>query len=165
MEDKSSKGFKKVLSNLDQTISAIALAGIVIFVTINVFCRYILGYIFNWMEELSTILFVWCTFLGIASAYKSNDHVGINVLVSLFPKNIQRIIMIIVNLFCLVVSVKILTLSFTFCQSSWAKTTPIIGLPYSFVNISITIGFALMIVYSILKIIKLIKCKPEDVEI
>ncbi len=165
MGDKTSKGLKKVLGNIDQIISAVALMGIVVFVTINVFCRYVLGYIFNWMEELSTVLFVWCTFLGISSAYKTNDHVGINVLVMLFPKKVQRIIMIIVNLFCLVVSAKILTLSFTFCQSSWTKTTPIIGLPYTFVNVSITCGFALMSIYSIIKIIRLIKCKPEDVEV
>lgn len=165
MGDKSLKGLKKVICNLDQIISAVSLAGIVIFVCVNVFCRYVLGYIFNWMEELCTILFVWCTFLGISSAYKTNDHVGINVLVMLFPKKVQRIIMIIVNLFCMVVSLKVLTLSFKFCQTSWTKTTPIIGIPYTFVNISITFGFGLMVIYSIVKIINLIRCKPEDVEV
>ena len=61
---------KSILGNLDYIAAAVALAGIVLFVIINVFCRYILGFIFNWMEELATIMFVWCTYVGIAAAYR-----------------------------------------------------------------------------------------------
>ena len=148
---------KSVLGNLDYIIAAVALFGIVFFVIINVFCRYILGFIFNWMEELATIMFVWCTYMGIAAAYRTHDHVGINIIVNLLPEKLQFVIEFLIDLFVLALDIIIFILSVRLCISSWGKITPIIGLSYTFVNASISIGFLLLIVYTALRLFEKIK--------
>ena len=148
---------KSVLGNLDYIIAAVALFGIVLFVIINVFCRYILGFIFNWMEELATIMFVWCTYMGIAAAYRTHDHVGINIIVNLLPEKLQFVIEFLIDLFVLALDIIIFILSVRLCISSWGKITPIIGLSYTFVNASISIGFLLLIVYTALRLFEKIK--------
>ena len=104
---------KSVLGNLDYIIAAVALFGIVFFVIINVFCRYILGFIFNWMEELATIMFVWCTYMGI------------NIIVNLLPAKLQFVIEFLIDLFVLALDIIIFILSVRLCISSWGKITPI----------------------------------------
>ena len=148
---------KSILGNLDYIAAAVALAGIVLFVIINVFCRYILGFIFNWMEELATIMFVWCTYVGIAAAYRTHDHVGINIIVNLLPTKIQFVIEFLIDLFILTLEIIIFVLSIKLCISSWVKITPIIGLSYTFVNASITVGFLLLIVYTMMRLFEKIK--------
>lgn len=148
---------KSILGNLDYIAAAVALAGIVLFVIINVFCRYILGFIFNWMEELATIMFVWCTYVGIAAAYRTHDHVGINIIVNLLPTKIQFVIEFLIDLFILTLEIIIFVLSIKLCISSWVKITPIIGLSYTFVNASITVGFLLLIVYTVMRLFEKIK--------
>lgn len=148
---------KNILVNLDYIISAIALVGVVGFVAINVFCRYILGFIFNWMEEMATIMFVWCTYTGIAAAYRTKDHVGINIIVNLLPKTLQFIIELCVDIFIAILTVIIFVLSIKLCVSSWAKITPIIGLSYTFVNVSISIGFIHLLICTLIDIIGKIK--------
>ena len=148
---------KSILGNLDYIAAAVALAGIVLFVIINVFCRYILGFIFNWMEELATIMFVWCTYVGIAAAYRTHDHVGINIIVNLLPTKIHFVIEFLIDLFILTLEIIIFVLSIKLCISSWVKITPIIGLSYTFVNASITVGFLLLIVYTMMRLFEKIK--------
>ena len=148
---------KSILGNLDYIAAAVALAGIVLFVIINVFCRYILGFIFNWMEELATIMFVWCTYVGIAAAYRTHDHVGINIIVNLLPTKIHFVIEFLIDLFILTLEIIIFVLSIKLCISSWVKITPIIGLSYTFVNASITVGFLLLIVYTVMRLFEKIK--------
>ena len=148
---------KSILGNLDYIAAAVALAGIVLFVIINVFCRYILGFIFNWMEELATIMFVWCTYVGIAAAYRTHDHVGINIIVNLLPTTIQFVIEFLIDLFILTLEIIIFVLSIKLCISSWVKITPIIELSYTFVNASITVGFLLLIVYTMMRLFEKIK--------
>nr|WP_273702483.1 TRAP transporter small permease [Tepidanaerobacter syntrophicus] len=126
-------------------------------VSLNVFCRYLLGIVFNWAEELSTIAFVWCVYCGSAAAYKKNDHIGINVLVNLLPEKGRKIAATFVDIFDLIVSSSITYLSIVMMQSSISKLTPVMRIPYAFVNFSVTLGFGLMSIYAIGHIVKRLK--------
>lgn len=147
----------KILKNLDEIIAGVALALIVICVTVNVICRYIFGFIFNSAEELAVIAFIWCTYLGTAVAYRRDSHVGINVIVNLFPERIRKVLDLFVHILVFVLNCVIFYLSIFLAKSSITKSTPILGMSYTFVNLSLTLGFFLMMIYGVLKIIRTIQ--------
>jgi TRAP-type C4-dicarboxylate transport system permease small subunit len=47
---------------------------------VGVFYRYVLNDSLMWSDELSTILFGWSVFLFIASAYRHDQHLHVDVL-------------------------------------------------------------------------------------
>lgn len=139
---------KKIIRNLDEVISGAFLVLVIGLIVVNVILRYFFNFILNWAEELATLSFVWCVFVGAASAYKTNQHVAIDVLVNLLPKPIRKIMEILIDLFVFVLCLGVTYLSVIIVMNSANKPTPILKLPYSYVNFSMTVGFGLMAVYA-----------------
>ena len=61
----------------------ISMALLVLDVLLGVFSRYVLGHQVRWTEELACLLLVWSAFFGIALAFNSRAHLGIDVIVNM----------------------------------------------------------------------------------
>lgn len=74
-----------VLSDvLDQVTGALYVATTVAFASVmllGIFFRYVLNNSLAWSDELALIIFVWASFLSIASGYLHEKHVHIDILV------------------------------------------------------------------------------------
>ncbi len=57
--------------------------------SLQVFSRYLLPHPFSWTEELARYTFIWWSFLGAAYVVRLNGHLGMDVLVNLFPPRIR----------------------------------------------------------------------------
>ena len=53
--------------------------------------RYLLGSQASWSEELARLLMVWLALLGAALACRESRHLGLDVIVRNWPKEVQRI--------------------------------------------------------------------------
>lgn len=85
---------KKIKNILDKVLLYTALfflAAMTIVIIHQVFSRQFLSHIPPWSEELSRVLFVWVAFLGIAYGFKDKLHIGVGVVVNMFPKNLQKV--------------------------------------------------------------------------
>ncbi|AOV08600.1 TRAP transporter small permease [Sporosarcina ureilytica] len=80
---------KDVLDRLLVFASLTALLAMILIIIYQVFSRQILHYTPSWAEELSMILFVWVSFLGIAYGFRQKLHIGVSFLVNLFPEKVQ----------------------------------------------------------------------------
>ena len=56
---------------------------LVLDVLLGVLSRYILGDQVSWTEELACLLLVWSSFFGIALAFNSRAHLGIDLIVNM----------------------------------------------------------------------------------
>lgn len=74
-------------------------------VFIQIVSRVVFKAPFRFTEELSRYCFVWMVFLGMAFATKYDKHVRVDVFVNLFPKTVQVIADIIIDLITLAVFV------------------------------------------------------------
>lgn len=77
------------LNRLLVGVSLIALLVMILIIIFQVFSRQLFHYTPSWSEELSIILFVWTSFLGIAYGFKARLHIGVSFLVNLFPSKVQ----------------------------------------------------------------------------
>lgn len=85
------KKVKRVLDQLLVVASLTALLAMIVIIIYQVFSRQILQSTPSWSEELSLILFVWVSFLGVAYGFKSKLHIGVGFFVGLFPEKIQQL--------------------------------------------------------------------------
>lgn len=86
-----------LLGNLEWSIryvlkwlSIAALLGIVIFINLNVFFRYVLNNALPWPGGTSIILNIWVTYVGGAIAYYVGDHVSIQYVHKKLPTSVAR---------------------------------------------------------------------------
>ena len=73
------------------TIAAVgAMISFAAIMLVGVFCRYVLNASLSWSDELATILFGWATFLFIASAFRHDAHINLDLIVHRMSEQWQR---------------------------------------------------------------------------
>ncbi len=140
---------KQILGNLDLILSSFFLCITVLVVIVNVTLRYLsLGGIY-WAEEVSTGSFIWSVFIGAAAAYRYKMHIGIDFITRLGPIQFRSFIKVVIDILMLIINGYIVYLSILFIQANRLKRTPVLDIPSLYVNLALTVGFALMSVYAL----------------
>jgi TRAP-type C4-dicarboxylate transport system permease small subunit len=84
---------RALLAAIDRASYALivfAMGTMAVIVALQVFLRYALSASMDSAEELSRLAFVWAMFLAIPHGIRYGVHVGIDVLVILFPEDLRR---------------------------------------------------------------------------
>lgn len=136
----------KFIKNLDDYLAMIAMAFIILLACANVFMRYVVGNPWGWVEEVTIFSFVWLTMLGAAAVVKVEGHCSIDVLQRKLPPGPKRILNIFVYLCTLTTLALLIWYGTDLALSAGGKTTPMLGIPYTYVDIAVPIGSAFMFV-------------------
>ena len=78
--EKNGFDWKKFIVNIDQYISAVLFIVIMCLLFLQVVTRYVFKHSFTWTEELSVLLFVWMTYMGVSSAVTYRKNLRIDAL-------------------------------------------------------------------------------------
>lgn len=148
--------FKKCKDNFELYVGSIFLSVTTIIVIMNVFTRYFLRFTYHWAEEIAVGAFVWTIFLGFASTYKSNELLGVELLVKLLPKKGRNILELFTSLLLTVLSGTMFYFSYKYVAGS-TKITAALEISYKYIYTSIVIAFALTTIYSINFLVQSIK--------
>lgn len=80
---------------LDKFEEFFMMVGMIIMVTLNftnVLCRYLLPQTpFSYTEELTVLIFIWVTMLGIAFGYKWVSHTSLSIVTDVLPDRYKRV--------------------------------------------------------------------------
>jgi len=99
---------KNVLKNLDR-IEEFFIGMTLLFVTlllfINVLTRYCFGYSVKWAEELTRYLIIWLTFVGGSVCARKGKHVGIDILLTICPDVMKKVIQFIIAIISFLFSI------------------------------------------------------------
>lgn len=146
MKDKNK--ILKVIGNLDIAIAAIALVILIVLTSSGVFMRYILGQPYTWLEEVQLFCMVWIVFAAGGAAFRTGNHVAIEMVVELFPKKIQKVIEIFVDIVILFVIGYLFMQSIGFIKLFVAsgRSTSMIKIPYTLIYGIAPVSYILMII-------------------
>ncbi|WP_059104634.1 TRAP transporter small permease [Shouchella shacheensis] len=122
---------KKVLDRLFLVISLALLTVMVVVIIYQVFSRQILGTTPSWTEELSRLLFVWVSFLGIAYGFKEKLHIGVGLFVNMFPERVQDVFDYVAKVLVIGFGVIMMYFGWQFTVLTSGSTMPGLGLPSS----------------------------------
>lgn len=131
----------------------VVLAVMLMAITAITFYQIVMRYVFNmapsWSEELVRFLFVWISFLGAGMGVKDKIHIGVDVLVNALPDSLKRCADAVVNLILTLFGVFITYTGVNITKFTHAQASPAIGIPMSYVYLSLPALGILLIIYGV----------------
>jgi TRAP-type C4-dicarboxylate transport system permease small subunit len=145
-EQRQGLSFELVAMN----IGFVVLVGSIVW---GVLSRYVTESPATWVEEVSSIAFTWVVFVGAAEVHRRGRHVSVDLLTAFLPARVRgkqrAAVEIFVALYCLYVAW--LGLQETIASNS--ATTSMLGIPLSVAYGGLTVGFFLMGLRSIQRLL------------
>jgi len=146
---------KKMLSTLDSALRwalIILMVGLVLAVTWQVGSRYVLSSPSSWTEEVARFLLIWIGTLGAAYAFRTNAHIGLDLL----PKKLRGAAARRLHWFTLAViivfAIAVLVIGgggLVFLTWDLRQYSAVLGMPISVVYSVIPVTGVLIVIYSI----------------
>ncbi|SIS69039.1 TRAP transporter small permease [Paracoccus saliphilus] len=123
----------------------------------NVFLRYFFrgGLLFT--EELAYIGFTWSVFAAVAWLYRTRMLISVDIFFGLLPPRLQRGLSILVNLTLFGANLWFCWLSWTLAAGGFVRKTPVLEVPYFWINLAPMVSFGLMAIYSMAHLIRDLK--------
>ncbi len=159
MKKKEDSTLLKVIGNLDIAVASIALALLIVLTLYGVAMRYVMGAPLTWLEEVQIACMVWIVFGAGGAAFRTGNHVAIEMVVEIFPKKVQMIFEVLISI------VVVATLGYLFKQSlgfigmflKSGRSTSMLEIPYALIYGIAPVSYVLMVVnyfYALLKGVK-----------
>ena len=87
------------LNRWEEYLLFVVMMFMLVALTAQVFCRYVLSFSFSWAEQGARIGFVWLTMAGISLAAKHGIHLKVDLLTQVLPKAPARAIAVFSEIF------------------------------------------------------------------
>ncbi len=158
---------KKVYSFIDQLFERVTLLSLILLVfivTLQVFTRYFLNFVYFWSEEITLLLLVWFGFMGIAIGFREYIHLGIDSLTNLFPKIVNKVIdkLILATVFAFGIYLIVQGAQFTILMLE--STLPATKLPSSVTYIIMPITGFMICLYTLPQFFNINTARYKEIE-
>ena len=120
MVAKQQSGFAQTIDNIEESLIALLLGLMTLITFANVLARYIFNSNILWAVEGTVYLFAWLVLLGVGYGIKHSIHIGVDVVVKMFPRKTQKIITLVAVAACILYAALLL-------KGSWDYWSPFIG--------------------------------------
>lgn len=155
---------KKCLKWLDRyaeiAVIAVAIILIVIIMSAQVVMRRLVGSALSWSEELARYLFIYIGFLSVSLTLRNGTAIRIDMVMNLFPKPVQKVVKIMVQVLLLVFFLFVTKVSFDIFETM-TQMSPTLMISMKWVYLSAVIGFLLAVVRLIQNLWDLLRSKTE----
>jgi len=126
-------------------LALILLVAMTIIIVINVFMRYVLDSGLQWAEELSKVLMVWFTFIGMAVGVKQGLHISIHILPKNLPARMDRILIFIKDMVTFGIALVFLVYGVKLVQFTSTSIMPATGWPSSILYLILPLSSILIL--------------------
>ncbi len=124
---------------------ATALLGVLLFA--NVLLRYVFRSPFAWMEEGVVMVFVWLVFVGVSAAFRSHQHLRIDVLVRFLDARWAALVGSVAVVVTFVILGFLVMLGYDYAVFVAGNRTPVLGISAAWIYVGLPLGMALSIVH------------------
>ena len=135
------------VTRFDDFLGMVTMAFIILLACANVFMRYVVSRPWGWVEEVTVFTFVWLTMFGASAAVHAEGHCSIDVLVRRCPSKWRRRIAIFADLVVIVTLCLLIWYGVELTIKGQTKLTPILGIPYTYMNASVPLCCSFMLMY------------------
>jgi TRAP-type C4-dicarboxylate transport system permease small subunit len=148
------KRIKQVLLAIDtflETFALMSLLTMILIVTVQVITRKLFNFVLYWSEEVTLLLLVWFSFLGIAIGFREKLHLAIDSLTSKFPDKFNRVLDKVIYACTFAFGVYLVEKGIEFTILMNGSTLPATKLPNSSIYIIMPITGVMICVYTLLQ--------------
>ncbi len=163
MEKKENKALS-ILMNLDIVVASVILAILIVLTFFGVIWRYIFNAPFTWLEEVQTSCMVWIVFAAAGAAFRTGNHVAIEMIVDMMPEKVQKIMEWLISAVVVVVIGYLFIQSLGFIQVflKSGRSTSMLKIPYAWVYGIAIVSYVDMIISYFYSIIKGVKSEAKE---
>ena len=111
---------KSFIDNIEETFIAITLGLMTLITFANVVARYIFNSNILWGLEATVFLFAWLVLIGASYGVKQTFHIGVDVVLVMFPAPVRKALTLIACTACIVFAALLL-------KGAWDYWSPFIG--------------------------------------
>lgn len=152
------------VDSLFENFALFALAAMTIIVIIQVFTRKLFNFVFFWSEEVTLLLMVWCSFMGIAIGFREKLHIAMDSITNLLGDRFNRFWDKFIA-FCILGFGGYLVINgWNFTVEQFPNTLPATGLTNSLYYIVMPITGLMICAYSLLAILGIDTKRHEGLE-
>lgn len=155
------KKFYEKFCRFEEQLALVLLAGLTLLVFVSALMRTI-KHPLNWAQDVALVAFAWLIFIGGDIAVRGSGLIGVDLLVSKFPKPVQK---------WLDVFYKILIIGFLgvlvfygtrMVTQGWSRRIAALGISYSWVTMAVPVGSMLMIISTAISLVKRIQAPADE---
>lgn len=132
------------IESVEQAIMNIAFVVLLAAISWGVLSRYVTHTPATWVAEVAGISFSWLIFVGAAEVHRRMQHVSVDLLTSILPTGLQRMLSLAVDLFVILFSFYVTWLGLRETIAIHSSTTSMLRIPLSVGYSGLTLGFFLM---------------------
>jgi TRAP-type C4-dicarboxylate transport system permease small subunit len=146
---------RKIALGIDTCIESAALIGLlsmIIIVTAQVMTRKLFDFVFFWSEEVTMLLLVWFSFMGIAIGFREKLHLGIDSFTHKLPASVNKALDKIIELFILAFGAYLVYFGWDFTVIMNESELPATGLPNSTLYVIMPITGVMTCAYALLQL-------------
>lgn len=137
------------LSTLALWLAGIGLVAMTCIVGWQVFTRFVLNWSNAWTEPAAVLLMSWFIFLGAAVGIRENYHLGFDVLLYVLPNSSKRVLRSISDVVVIAFAIGMVWYGLQLVALGWPARLPSLGIPEGVKYLPIVAGGALIILFSI----------------
>ncbi|CAM4388987.1 TRAP transporter small permease [Paenibacillus tarimensis] len=93
MGSKLLRGLRAAALQIDKAVEAFAVSAVAlmtIIVTVQVITRKVFNFVFFWSEEITLLLLIWFSFLGIAIGFREKLHLAMDAVAKRLPAGLNK---------------------------------------------------------------------------
>lgn len=147
------KAVKRLALSLDSTfewMSLVALVGMTLVVIAQVITRKLFNFVFFWSEEVTLLLMVWFSFMGIAIGFREKLHIAMDSFTNIFGERFNRIWDKVIQICVLGFGLFLLSTGWEFTVDQYTNTLPATGWTNSLYYVVMPITGLMISIYSVL---------------
>lgn len=146
--------FEKIIVRLLRILSFVMFTAMIIIVFAQVMLRYFFGAPLAWSDELSRLLLVWVSFMGVTLVhYSSSGHPAVNFLVDKLSINSKEKLSIVLNILMVVCFIALCWAGLMYTMRNHRFVSAVLHYPNSVKYAIVPFSMALMAVKSFQRII------------
>ena len=151
----------KKLSSFLVDIAASLFALCVILAVAAVFCRKVLNNSLIWAEEVIRYTFIWLFFLAMPEITRCGGHFALDLLPNKLEGNVRRALLVIIEGLCALLDAVIVYYGTRISLMNMTQYSASLRIPYGYIYFAIPVGAALMMAFSIRRMILFVKGREE----
>lgn len=141
------------LIKFEEWFAVLLAVAMIVIIFAQVVSRTFLGAPLSWSEELGRYLFVWLSFMGASIALYYGSHLGIDTLVLVLPKKLQKILILITHFLVLILLYVMINEGGTLVAKTAMQKSAAMRIPMSYAYAALPVSAVLMAFHTIVKII------------
>ena len=140
----------------EEKLALVLLAGLAVLVFISALMRTF-KHPLNWAQDVALVAFAWLIFIGGDVAVRGSGLIGVDMVVSKFPKSVQKWLDVFYK--CLIIAFLCVLVFYgiRMVRQGWSRQIAALGISYGWVTLAVPVGSFLIIISTAISLVKRIK--------